>query len=66
VEEDVRSSARWARRPSPKSLRRQNLELLRHPRWESGCLGHANVPRDLPKYEVIKVGDVDPKGNDDR
>jgi hypothetical protein len=23
--------------------------------WASGCLGHVNVPRGLPKYEVTKI-----------
>jgi hypothetical protein len=50
----VRSSTRWARRPSLKSSRIQNLGLLWHLSWASGCLGHANTPRGLPKYEVTK------------
>jgi hypothetical protein len=75
VREDVRSSFRWARRSSPKSSRRLNLGLLRHPSWESGCLGHANALRGLPKYEETKrlgtrhegrtkVGSPSPKGHD--
>jgi hypothetical protein len=60
---DVRPSARWARRPSPKSSKRWNLGLHQHPSWESGCLGHANAPRGLPKYEATKrLGRVGMRG----
>jgi hypothetical protein len=59
----VTSSTRWVQRPSPKSPTRQNLGLIQHPIWESGCLGHAKSIRGFPKYEVTKrLGHADMRG----